>query len=332
MKNINVTFFSSSTSRDDKIIPLSQVLSDFRTGRYAEAIENVRQVLVEEGPIAYSTAKKNLPAIAFCGEFSGGHAKSNIVKYNDLMIIDIDHISSDDMLRVRECLMSDEYVFSFWRSPSGLGYKGLIHIKYINETQSFTLDQKHKAAFNIIYKYLLDSYDIKLDLSGSDYSRICYVGYDDKLVFKERYESIIIDCQTIKLTNYLHKKCSTSEINNKNTGKLYKIYNVKGKNDRRSRDIIVSIIKYLSKRNLSITSTYDEWLRVGFAIATTFNYDIGQKYFIELSKLDPDKYNEDKCIEKLIECYKTGNGSVTIATIIDMACAKGYIHKGSSED
>ena len=63
MKNINVTFFSSSTSRDDKIIPLSQVLSDFRTGRYAEAIENVRQVLVEEGPIAYSKAKKNLPAI-----------------------------------------------------------------------------------------------------------------------------------------------------------------------------------------------------------------------------------------------------------------------------
>ena len=48
--------------------------------------------------------------------------------------------------------------------------------------------------------------------------------------------------------------------------------------------------------------------------------------------MDPDKYNEDKCIEKLIECYKTGNGSVTIATIIDMACAKGYIHKGSSED
>ena len=88
MKNINVTFFSSSTSRVGKIITLSQVLSDFRTGRYAEAIENVRQVLVEEGPIAYSTAKKNLPAIAFCGEFSGGHAKSNIVKYNNLMIID----------------------------------------------------------------------------------------------------------------------------------------------------------------------------------------------------------------------------------------------------
>ena len=42
MKNINVTFFSSSTSRVGKIITLSQVLSDFRTGRYAEAIENVR--------------------------------------------------------------------------------------------------------------------------------------------------------------------------------------------------------------------------------------------------------------------------------------------------
>ena len=46
----------------------------------------------------------------------------------------------------------------------------------------------------------------------------------------------------------------------------------------------------------------------------------------------PDKYNENNCIEKLKECYRTGNGTITIATIIDMACAKGYIHKGSSED
>ena len=332
MNNIFVTYFASYTSRVNKLISLSQVLSDFRTGSYAALIQEVRRVLAEEGCMAYSEAKKNLPVIAFCGEFSGGHAKSNIVKYNNLMIIDIDHLPEDDMARVRECLMSDEYVFSFWRSPSGLGYKGLIHLEYINETQSFSLDQKHKAAFNIIYKYLLDNYDIKLDLSGSDYSRICYVGYDETLVLKERYKSIGIDCQTIKLTNFAHKRCSTSKENNKSTSKLCKIYNIKGKNDRRSRDIIVSIIKYLSKRNLSITSTYDEWLRVGFAIASTFNYDIGLKYYMKLSKLDPDKYNENNCIEKLKECYRTGNGTITIATIIDMACAKGYIHKGSSED
>ena len=67
-------------------------------------------------------------------------------------------------------------------------------------------------------------------------------------------------------------------------------------------------------------------------IASTFNYDIGLKYYMKLSKLDPDKYNENNCIEKLKECYRTGNGTITIATIIDMACAKGYIHKGSSED
>ena len=89
MNNIFVTYFASYTSRVNKLISLSQVLSDFRTGSYAALIQEVRRVLAEEGCMAYSEAKKNLPVIAFCGEFSGGHAKSNIVKYNNLMIIEI---------------------------------------------------------------------------------------------------------------------------------------------------------------------------------------------------------------------------------------------------
>ena len=87
MNNIYVTYFASYTSRVHKIISLSQVLSDFRTGSYEPLIQDVRRVLAEEGCMAYSKAKKHLPVIAFCEEFSGGHAKSNIVKYNNLMII-----------------------------------------------------------------------------------------------------------------------------------------------------------------------------------------------------------------------------------------------------
>lgn len=332
MNNIYVTYFASYTSRVHKIIPLSQVLSDFRTGSYESLIQDVRRVLAEEGGMAYSKAKKHLPVIAFCGEFSGGHAKSNIVKYNNLMIIDIDHLPEDDMERVRECLMSDEYVFSFWRSPSGAGYKGLLHLEYINDDQSYNLDHKHKAAFNQVSKYLFDTYNINLDQSGSDYSRICFVGYDNDLVIKEQYKCVRIDCAMLKSITFVSSNSKLLNNHNINFSKPSKIYNIKGKNDRRSRDIIVSIIKYLSKRNLSITSTYDEWLRVGFAIANTFNYDIGLKYFIKLSQLDPDKYNENNCVEKLMECYRTGNGTITIATIIDMACSKGYIHRGSSED
>ena len=43
------------------------------------------------------------------------------------------------------------------------------------------------------------------------------------------------------------------------------------------------------KKDISEIKNYDEWLRVGFAIASTFNYDIGIKYYLKLSKLDPDK-------------------------------------------
>ena len=69
--------------------------------------------------------------------------------------------------------------------------------------------------------------------------------------------------------------------------------------------------------------------RYGFA--NTFNFDLGLKYFVSLSQLDKGKFNENECKEKLLECYTSGYGEVTIGSIIEMAREKGFIYKGSSE-
>ena len=329
MNNCNVTYFSSIKSHIAKGVSIYQVLSDFKAGVYATLIQRARCVLSENGKDAYSEVKKTLPIIAFCGEFRGGHAKHNIVHYNNILIVDIDNLTSEEMIRVKQCLLADEYVFSFWRSPSGFGYKGLLSLQYVNDDITFDIDQKHKVAFKHITDYFLRTYNIELDQSGSDYSRICYVGWDKDLVLKEQYKSVLVDCATISGFYGVRKQVKTTH---PTLQPSFRVANVKGKNEKRSRDIIASIIKYLSKRNLSITTTYEEWLRVGFAIANTFNYDIGHKYFLALSRLDASKYNEANCIEKLQECYRTGNGAVTLGTIIEMASSKGYIHKGSSED
>ena len=58
---------------------------------------------------------------------------------------------------------------------------------------------------------------------------------------------------------------------------------------------------------------------------------MGLKYYLQLSSLDRDKFNEGECANKLVECYKSGTGEVTFGTIVDMARKKGYIVKGSSE-
>ena len=137
-----------------------------------------------------------------------------------------------------------------------------------------------------------------------------------------------VDCSGI--TSQEKKEVSPLYPSRRENSLIFKPVNIPGKNSQHDRNVINSILKYLTKRNISITYSYDDWLRVGFAIANTFNYDIGIKYYIAFSKLDSDKYDEAKCIEKLQECYMSGRGEITLGTIVEMARSKGY--KGSSED
>lgn len=312
---------------------LDKVMHDFKDGKYATQISKVREVLKAYGAEAYKEAKKGLPAIAFCGEFSGGHAKQNLIQYNNLLVFDIDHLSDEEMKTVRNQLANEIKVMAFWVSPSGNGFKGLVKVVFQNAPDSISLDDCYKKAFIEITSLFVQKYGIQLDVACSDYSRICYVCWDEHLMFREDSEALLVDCDGL-----IHREKKslprTKTFDERGSAYLQSFVpvNVKGKNAQRSRIIVGSIIKYLTKRNLSITSTYDEWLRVGFAIASTFNYDLGLKYYLELCRLDKEKHDEEKSIEKLQECYMNGSGEITLGTIIEMARNKGYIYKGSSED
>lgn len=327
-----VTFFSTHKSEVVRPVKLAQVLTAFKNGQFASKIAGVRRVLESEGEEAYKAAKRGLPAIAFCGEFAGGHAKDNLVKYNNLLVFDIDHLTEEGMRQSYERLASDEYILAFWVSPSGNGYKGLIRIDHTNIPDGLGLDPCYKKAFSVVTVYFKENFDIELDTNCSDFSRICYVCWDANLYLNNAAKPFVVDCSEV--TEEEKKKTNPRKINTSTKTKAkvdaFKPVNVAGKNNQHDRNVISAILKFLKKRNLSITHSYDDWLRVGFAIANTFNYDLGVKYFLALSQLDKDKYDESKCIEKLQECYMSGKGEVTLGSIIEMARNRGF--KGSSED
>ena len=335
MRDYPVTFFPYLRSSVTTVTSLKSVLSDFKNGRYANQIKRVRNVLRTSGEDAYRDAKKSLSAIAFCGEFNKGHGKSDLVRYNNLLVFDIDHLDEEEMIRVRRCLSDTNSVLAFWTSPSGNGFKGVMRINYRNKPDDADLDKCYKKAYADVTSFFDKHYGVHLDPACSDYSRVCYVCWDENLFFNPGAHEFVVDCNgslqpkrgkpTQKASDFIAKRPEIGDVG-------FHPQNEKGKNDPRSRRIIVSIIKYLTKRNLSITSTYDEWLRVGFAIASTFNYDLGLKYYLELCKLDGIKYDEEESIKKLKECYIHGSGDIKLGTIIEMAQKKGYQYKGSSED
>ena len=324
-----VTYYSSHKSEVVQPVKLEQVLAAFKNGRFAGKILEVRKVLEQQGDAKYKEAKRSLPAVAFCGVFAGGHAKENLVKYNNLLVFDIDHLTVEEMRLAYSKMASDTHILAFWVSPSGSGYKGLIRVDYCNVPEGSPIDRCYKKAYKDASVYFQESLGVTLDSSCSDYSRICYVCWDENLYLNVEAVPFNVDCNEVSIEEK-SRPVRASFDNHGGSPGIFRPINASGKNKQHDRDLIGSVIKYLSKRGLSITRSYDEWLRVGFAIASTFNYDLGLKYFIALSKLDGDKYDETQCAEKLQECYMSGKGEVTLGTIVEMARNKGY--KGSSED
>ena len=80
-------------------------------------------------------------------------------------------LNDEEMERVKTCLEQDDYVAAFWISPSGNGWKGLVGLEY-KGGENENLISKHHTAFIQLQGYLKNEYNIELDRSGKDITRL----------------------------------------------------------------------------------------------------------------------------------------------------------------
>lgn len=305
-----VSLFPSVFSKDAKRYTLGSVLKSFASRRYARTIREARGYLQEDDAEMYKACKSMLPVVAFCGVFEGGHSKADLVRYNNIVIINIDHLSGEALPAVARQLQQDEYVFAYWKSPSGQGLKGLVRVSSGDEKQ---LDEHHRQAFRQLTDYFKTKYSIDIDQSGSDYSRLCYACWDDGLVLKETAKIFAVE----KPTKAIPEKQLQSHI--KYTPAQRRT------TDRQSDiDTIRDIIRYLRSTGRSITHEYENWVRVAYAISTTFSPKVGDTFFLLLSQQDADKFDPDACRRLLDYCYDHNNGQTTFGTIVFLARKAGY--------
>lgn len=315
LSEIRITKFQNMIAKTGTSIFLFDELKNIKIGTYKNLILKCREALANDDEKLYSSLKSKLPAVTFCGEFKNIRKASEVSVYNNLMVLDIDHISSDELQRIKITLSNDKYILSFWESPSGKGLKCLIKIDSNYE--------KHKAIFNSLKNYFLKEYEIELDASGKDISRLCFSSWDENIFFNANAE-VYVDFE-----EEIEKK-STKKIDfeTKNISLIKSAFATEGLNKAEDRNTIRQIIKYLSKRNLSVTETHDAWLKVAFAIASAFSYDVGEKYFLALCRLDQNKHDEEKSISLLKSSYNNRrldiDNAITFATLIFFAKNKGF--------
>lgn len=309
---------------------LLDVLMEIKSDQHKIITDQLRHHYISEDGL-YGIKKKKLPVATFCANFNdSSRTKENLNNYNSLMIIDIDDIGLENVKNVFELLSSDIYLFALWLSPSGNGIKGLIQISFEENINSNEIDIWHYSAFAKISSYFKEKYQIDLDQSGKDFTRLCFISQDDNIVIKndEITEKFLIK-KDVKLelqtTNVAQIRSIKGVVNAKEMKNI--LHNPLNKNSPTKKKEIQSIIKFLNKNKKSITYEYDNWLRVALAISSSFTYDLGIIFFIELSKMDESKFNEINCTNMLKECYINNKKMIKFNTVIHLAAQKGFMYK-----
>ncbi len=304
---------------------LKSVLNEIKGEKHSRFTNYLREFYFKGDKDNYETHKRKLPVVTFCGSFGTKRSKDFLKEYNYLVVLDIDKLGSIELDRIKQVLLNDKYFFSFWESPSKDGIKGLIHLKYSFNIIENGVDYSHKVAFSQLVKYFNKNHNIELDRSGSDITRLCFISCDKELVLKDKIISFEIENKLTPISIKKNRIVKTELLKNANLKDI--LYNPKGKNNQYHRKTIKNITKFLTKNSLSITNSYEEWLCVAFAISNSFTYDIGHKYFVNLCKLDKDKFNETECKNFLINCYENSRGEIGFNSLIHFASEKGFKYK-----
>ncbi|GHU15077.1 hypothetical protein FACS1894163_00620 [Spirochaetia bacterium] len=308
-----VTFQKYAFSKELKTIKIYDFLESIRSEAHNEFIKKLRKYLADNDKKRYDQEKIRLPSVSFSGFFFNKRTLETISNYNGLCIIDIDHVSEEKSQEIFNYFKSDPYVFSYWRSPSGNGIKGLVKFKYLMVPETSQDYEYHKHAFSTLSAYMKNAYNIDIDKSGNDITRLCFVSSDKNIVLKKEAEEFEFNTQFIVPESPIQRRQR-----NRSKSSIFilreHLYPI-GRNKSKHREQIAKFIKYLKKKNLSITNTYEKWYRVAYAIANTFTYDIGEKYFLQLCRLDGTRHDEEKSKEMLQYCYVNSKKSISFGTI-----------------
>jgi BT4734-like, N-terminal domain len=285
----------------------------------------------------YDKRKTSLMGATFSVDFNSRRLNSDLKRYNELIVIDIDKLSSEDLLKQKEYLNNDPYVLANWISPSGFGIKGILPLEFELDYSNENIDDYHKRAYSIVSQYFMDEYTILLDEQCNHFGQLCFISHDSEIVVKDTYKKFVISEENLKeidITRTENKRIRKSAVYtvNKKNEPMQESDMESGKRElyKKNRKKMQQIKKYLKKRELSITEGYRDWIYVAFALSNTFPYKTAQRYFMALSSFDVDKFDKDESLFKLDECYKKNKGDISFGSILFYAKEKGY-HKELGE-
>jgi DNA-binding transcriptional regulator YiaG len=197
-------------SNTDIVIAVYDTIRHVKSGKQL----NLREVVdgIRNTSERINTSKEDLPVTYFSViKFDGRKKNENVIGHTGLIIIDIDKKDNPgiDFLQLKRDLITDKYTCVCFNSPNG-GIKVVVNTNIISGGH-------HEAFFESIKEYFLTHYTItKIDPSGCNVARACYLPYDSDCYYKSHSYRYCLDINQINIiysntlnNNILHRQ-STS--------------------------------------------------------------------------------------------------------------------------
>lgn len=172
------SFFKSPVTNifPQKSITLLQVYTLIQSDLYQLATQSLRNVTDLKEARKYKAA--HFDYVTFSGIFTRRN-DNDLKQHSGLIALDFDGLQ--DPAPLRQQLLSDEYFETelLFVSPSGKGLKWIIPIDLAKAT--------HLDYFKSISNYILHTYGFKVDPSGKDLSRACFLPHDPNIYINPKY-------------------------------------------------------------------------------------------------------------------------------------------------
>lgn len=295
MLSTPISAFKSATSTEPATVTLGTWLY---SKRHMEQIKRIREETNDEEK---SRLKRSLPAATISGTFTK-RSREGLAHYNGLVCLDFDRSENPHLtgLEMRSLLSEFEEVAYAALSVSGKGCYAII--------QTDNTDPDFHPEVVDFLGGLFKTEGLIYDRACKDVCRLRFISFDPEAYINP--SPVVFKCAPIKCSQTVQKILPPPRpIRVKTTS-----------TNSRVETRVQDFIQVLENSCRDITSNYDDWIRIGFALANEFGLG-GEEYYQRISYFHP-KYNRQECSKKYLNLVRTGS-SIKIATFFKIMQSHG---------
>lgn len=248
--------------------------------------------------------ESRLPAVTVSGTFYERKI-SSLKQHSGLVQIDIDKHSNPDALRGE--LVDDEYVALSFISPSGTGVKAVVKVNPDSDT--------HLAQYNALANYFKEHFRVDIDQKCKDIPRLMLLSWDPDVYMNPNAEVFPEICSTVDIKKPTQIEASRQSYKQPKTPTIIL--------DGNNKDLIEQITGIIEDEHLDITTDYDRWWRLAFALHAELG-DEGREYYHRISRFY-EGYRPDECNKQFDYATANNDFRITLGTIIHYAKEHGII-------